>query len=66
MTSRGFIVLDVLAVGVVAANSDGYMSPGADMKDSAGELSNLTSGEVCSSHADILTGLVGWGRTCRR
>jgi hypothetical protein len=42
--SRGLMVLG--AVGVEAANSDGYISPGVERKDSAGESSNVERGEV--------------------
>jgi len=41
--SKGFMVLG--ADGVVAANSEGYISPGVERKDSAGEFSNLVRGE---------------------
>lgn len=41
MISKGFIVVDA---GV--PKRDGYISPGADRKDSAGEFSNLISGEA--------------------
>jgi hypothetical protein len=53
--SRGFMVL---GVGEASEKSDGYMSPGEERKDSAGEcsneFSNLTRGEVCCSQEAIL------------
>ena len=50
MISNGFIVFaDELP------NKGGYTSPGADRKDSAGEVSNLTSGDVvCLSQVAIV------------
>ena len=45
----------VFGAGAVAENNEGYISPGAESSDSAGDVSNFILGEVCSPHAVILT-----------
>ena len=54
--SKGFMVLG--ADGVVAANSEGYISPGVERKDSAGEASNLTLGDGVSCCQESIS--CGW------
>ena len=43
--SIGFMV--EVALGVVTSNSDVKLSPGIDIRDSAGECWNLSDGNVC-------------------
>lgn len=50
--SMGFIVFVEDVPDVV--NNDGYISPGVERKDSAGDASNFTTGEACSSQVAIL------------
>lgn len=45
----------VFGAEVEVENNGGYISPGAESSDSVGEVSNLTAGEVCSSHIAMLT-----------
>lgn len=52
MASIGSIVF---GAGVDVENNEGYISPGAESSDSAGDVSNLTPGEVCSSHVAMFT-----------
>ena len=52
MASMGSIVFGGVAV---AENNEGYISPGVESSDSAGDVSNLMFGEACSFHVAILT-----------
>lgn len=45
----------VFGAEVEVENNGGYISPGAESSDSAGEVSNLTAGEAWSSHSAMLT-----------
>ncbi len=56
MISSGFIVAEAVAAAGVPKR-EGYMSPGMERKDSAGDASNLTSGEAVSrSHESMSAG----------
>lgn len=53
----------IAAAGFVAGtggveNSDEYISPGADRRDSAGDVSSLPTEELCSSRVAILAKLM--------
>lgn len=45
-------------------NKEGYISPGADRSDSAGDGSNLTTGEPCSSQAVIFVNVTASPGIC--
>lgn len=57
----------ITADGFVEAcveNKEGYISPGADNSDSAGDGSNLPTGEPSSSQVAILARVDGRAREC--
>ena len=58
MISSGFIVEDAGEV----PKRDGYISPGVERNDSAGEFSNLTSGDgvAVAFQASMLTERLCW------
>ena len=60
ITADGFVG----AEEACAENKEGYISPGADKSDSAGDGSNLSPGEPCSSQVGIFSRVNGKTREC--
>src|SRR3569833_1229664 len=59
MITSGFIVATE-AAGLDDPKSGGYISPGMDRKDSAGEFSNLTSGDGVSWSQESILAVFVW------
>lgn len=62
--NEGGVTADGVVEEACVENKEGYMSPGADKSDSAGDGSNLPTGEPCSSQVAILPKFDGKTRAC--